>query len=50
VRAVPGSGLGLAIVAQIARAHGGTASVDSADGGGALFTLKLPYASPQRET
>ena len=46
VRTVPGSGLGLAIVAQTARAHGGTASVDAADGGGAVFQLRLRTAEP----
>jgi two-component system sensor histidine kinase MprB len=43
-RAVSGSGLGLAIVAQIARAHGGAATVDGADGGGACFRLRLPVS------
>ncbi len=37
-----GFGLGLSIVAAIARAHGGTARVDDAPGGGAVFTLVLP--------
>jgi two-component system, OmpR family, sensor kinase len=37
-----GFGLGLSIVAAIARAHGGTARVDGAPGGGAVFTLVLP--------
>ena len=49
VRAVPGSGLGLAIVAQITRAHGGSVIVEAADGGGALFRLRLPNASPPGE-
>lgn len=39
-----GSGLGLAIVAAIARAHGGTADVAAADGGGAVFSIVLPLA------
>jgi two-component system OmpR family sensor kinase len=37
-----GAGLGLAIVSTIARAHGGTVTVDSAPGAGATFTLDLP--------
>jgi two-component system OmpR family sensor kinase len=42
-----GSGLGLAIVAAIARAHGGSATVDSEPGRGATFRVELPLA---RET
>ena len=41
-RGRPGSGLGLAIVRQVAETHGGTASVERAKGGGALFRLALP--------
>ena len=41
VRRVAGSGLGLAIVRQVAEAHGGSASVEAADGGGSLFRLRL---------
>ncbi|MDP8908568.1 MAG: GAF domain-containing protein [Chloroflexota bacterium] len=37
-----GLGIGLYISARLARAHGGTLSVDNADGGGALFILTLP--------
>ena len=37
-----GLGLGLFIVDQIARAHGGTASVVSAPGSGTTFTIRLP--------
>jgi len=37
-----GAGLGLSIVAGIAREHGGVATAANADGGGALFTLRLP--------
>ncbi len=40
-----GSGLGLAIVRAVADAHGGTASVGDADGGGALFEVRLPAAA-----
>jgi two-component system sensor histidine kinase MprB len=41
-RTLPGSGLGLAIVRQIAEAHGGSASVEAAPGGGSVFRLRLP--------
>jgi signal transduction histidine kinase len=41
---VSGSGLGLAIVRAVADAHGGTVSVDEAEGGGALFAIRLPAA------
>jgi signal transduction histidine kinase len=40
-----GSGLGLNIVQVIARAHGGTARVEDADGGGAVFVLAVPVHS-----
>jgi signal transduction histidine kinase len=42
--AVSGTGLGLAIVRAVAEAHGGTATVRDADGGGALFEIRLPAA------
>jgi two-component system, OmpR family, sensor histidine kinase MprB len=41
-RGRPGSGLGLAIVRQVAETHGGKASVERADGGGARFRIELP--------
>jgi two-component system sensor histidine kinase MprB len=41
-RTLPGSGLGLAIVRQVAEAHGGTVEIETAPGGGAVFTLRLP--------
>ena len=37
-----GTGLGLAIVKKIVLDHGGTLSVDEADGGGARFAITLP--------
>ncbi len=44
---VAGSGLGLNIVQVIAKAHQGSASVAAADGGGAVFTLRLPRRTPE---
>jgi signal transduction histidine kinase len=38
----PGAGLGLAISQRLARAMGGTITVDSEAGQGATFTLWLP--------
>jgi len=37
-----GTGLGLSISAQIAARHGGTLTVEDAEGGGARFVLRLP--------
>ncbi len=45
-----GSGLGLNIVHVIAKAHGGTAEVGDAVGGGALFSIRLPGAVSQAAT
>jgi two-component system, OmpR family, sensor histidine kinase MprB len=41
-RSMPGSGLGLAIVRQVADSHGGTISVEAAEGGGTRMRLCLP--------
>ncbi len=49
-RGRPGSGLGLAIVRQVADTHGGSASVEHADGGGARFRIDLPVAAPLSAT
>ena len=45
-RAGTGAGLGLAIVAGIANEHNGTATAANAEGGGAIFTLRLPLGRP----
>ena len=37
-----GTGLGLMIVERIIRAHGGEVGIDSADGAGTVFTVRLP--------
>jgi len=42
-----GLGLGLSIVERIVNAHGGTAEVGDAPGGGAVFSLHLPVAAPE---
>ncbi|NLT06423.1 MAG: HAMP domain-containing histidine kinase [Solirubrobacterales bacterium] len=41
---IRGTGLGLSIVRAVATAHGGTARVSDAPGGGALFEIYLPAA------
>jgi len=47
-RAKGGSGLGLAIVAALVAAHGGVASVRTAQGQGATFRITLPLAPEAR--
>ena len=42
-----GEGLGLYIVKTVAQEHGGGVEVDSAPGGGAVFTIRLPLAQAQ---
>lgn len=44
-RSFGGMGLGLYIAREIIRAHGGTITVESEPGKGALFTVKLPISS-----
>jgi len=41
-----GTGLGLAIVKEFAELHGGSVAVDEAEGGGALFAVRLPLQAP----
>jgi two-component system OmpR family sensor kinase len=41
-RSTGGAGLGLAIVAAIVKSHGGTVTASRRDGGGTIFTLRLP--------
>ncbi|HEX3317998.1 MAG TPA: HAMP domain-containing sensor histidine kinase [Solirubrobacteraceae bacterium] len=42
------SGLGLAIVRAVAEAHGGTVVLETPEGGGARFVVRLPAAEPAR--
>ena len=44
-RSERGLGLGLSLVRAIASAHGGSVSVESAEGQGSRFTLRLPTAA-----
>ena len=46
--AAGGSGLGLAIVRAVAEAHGGSVRAADAEGGGALFEVRLPATRPVR--
>ncbi len=48
-RGTPGSGLGLAIVRQVVESHGGSVSAGSANGGGAVVSLRFPVLAAERE-
>ena len=41
-----GTGLGLAFADQVIRAHGGSIMAENKEGGGAVFTIKLPIKGP----
>ena len=45
-RAAGGTGLGLSIVSSLAAAHGGSASLETAPGGGLAVTVRLPRRGP----
>lgn len=44
-QAKPGSGLGLYLAGRIAETHGGSVGVEDRDGGGSIFTLRLPTST-----
>ncbi|MET8689859.1 HAMP domain-containing sensor histidine kinase [Streptomyces sp. NPDC004732] len=44
-RALPGSGLGLSIVARTVRQAGGEVTLEAAEGGGTVATMRLPGAA-----
>jgi len=44
-RATGGTGLGLSIVRHVAQAHGGDVMVESREGEGSVFRLRLPGAN-----
>jgi signal transduction histidine kinase len=44
----PGLGLGLYTAAEIVRRHGGSISVRAPEGGGTMFTVRLPLAADSR--
>jgi two-component system OmpR family sensor kinase len=46
-RAAGGTGLGLAIVSSLVAAHGGTVDLVTAEGRGAVFTVRLPRSGPE---
>jgi len=48
-RADGGTGLGLAIARQLTRAHGGELLASNHPAGGALFTLRLPRSTSDKE-
>ena len=45
---IRGSGLGLSLVKEIVVAHGGTVSVQSTNGHGATFSVRLPMDKPKQ--
>ncbi len=47
-RGAAGAGLGLSIVRAFVEAHGGRVAAANAPGGGASFTVRLPFAAPAR--
>jgi signal transduction histidine kinase len=48
-QAISGTGLGLALVAHIVHAHHGSVRVDSRDGDGTIFSIRLPMSTSTSE-
>jgi len=44
-RTYEGSGIGLALVQELAKLHGGTLNVESAQGKGSIFRLRIPFGN-----
>lgn len=47
-RSTGGLGIGLAVVKEIVDRHGGTVSVSRREGGGSVFSIRMPLASTSR--
>lgn len=47
---IPGTGLGLTLVRKVAEAHGGKVWVESEEGQGSVFWLRLPSPEPEKYT
>ncbi|MBK9709911.1 MAG: CHASE domain-containing protein [Kouleothrix sp.] len=45
-RSISGMGIGLYVTHEIVAQHGGTIAVDSVEGQGSIFTMRLPLAAP----
>jgi signal transduction histidine kinase len=44
-----GAGIGLSGVRQIVEQHEGTVSVESVEGSGSIFTVRLPWRQPEAQ-